>query len=174
LLPGSVPTKKAFRLRKTPSPMQLAPAPGSVFRDGSRHPGKAGTRTTATRTCPGRYAVRYPLAFPSRPGSHPGNESRCGRFDRCGAGPIRGFPPDRNTIVTLFGQPVRPEITLPVLRRKPVGGSGVLQRSGRRRSIEETGDQASLISTATPAARSSFISASTVCGVGCTMSSRRL
>jgi len=34
--------------------------------------------------------------------------------------------------------------------------------------------QASLISTSTPAARSSFISASTVCGVGCTMSSMRL
>ena len=33
---------------------------------------------------------------------------------------------------------------------------------------------ASLISTSTPAARSSFISASTVCGVGCTMSSMRL
>src|SRR5260370_29986217 len=32
----------------------------------------------------------------------------------------------------------------------------------------------SLISTSTPAARSSFISASTVCGVGSTMSSRRL
>src|SRR3546814_9280593 len=34
--------------------------------------------------------------------------------------------------------------------------------------------QANFISTFTPAARSSFISASTVCGVGCTMSSIRL
>jgi hypothetical protein len=40
--------------------------------------------------------------------------------------------------------------------------------------VRGQGAQASLISTFTPAARSSFISASTVCGVGCTMSSSRL
>jgi len=40
--------------------------------------------------------------------------------------------------------------------------------------VAEAGYYASLISTSTPAARSSFISASTVWGVGCTMSSRRL
>ena len=47
-------------------------------------------------------------------------------------------------------------------------GMTIGERAPNRRN------QASLISTATPAARSSFISASTVCGVGCTMSSRRL
>ena len=65
------------------------------------------------------------------------------------------------------------------VNRDVVGPSGSGSRRqqgdpGESAGAEASSPQASLISTSTPAARSSFISASTVCGVGCTMSSRRL
>src|SRR5690606_29577435 len=48
------------------------------------------------------------------------------------------------------------------------------QDSGTHPLAPSSAPAQTLISTSTPAARSSFISASTVCGVGSTMSSRRL
>lgn len=52
--------------------------------------------------------------------------------------------------------------------------TGMTRRAKTIAPREKWRAYASLISTSTPAARSSFISASTVCGVGCTMSSMRL
>ena len=68
---------------------------------------------------------------------------------------------------------------IPIVLRDPEAERGIehpltflrfrVQQADRNQT-----DQASLISTFTPAARSSFISASTVWALGCTMSSNRL